>query len=115
MGFVFEFAYKKLQDRQKPENWCRAFNYLIVIMHRTAMLVALYLGKVGYDRRDTALRLERLTSWSVQNTPTWITSPTFMPSTPPSTAIPTISSLQGHAPSRSSQTRIQSIELDFTP
>jgi hypothetical protein len=24
LGFVFEFAYKKLQDRQKPENWCRS-------------------------------------------------------------------------------------------
>lgn len=32
LGFVFEFAYKKLQDRQKPENWCRSVYSLNVMM-----------------------------------------------------------------------------------
>ena len=41
LGFVFEFAYKKLQDRQKPENWCRSICSLNVIMQRAAMLMAL--------------------------------------------------------------------------
>ena len=34
LGFVFEFAYKKLQDRQKPENWCRSIYSFNVITHK---------------------------------------------------------------------------------
>jgi hypothetical protein len=40
LGFVFEFAYKKLQDRQKPENWCRSICSLNVTLQRAAMLMA---------------------------------------------------------------------------